>query len=134
MQIKARAPTEEGRVSPRRTETTVIFVGHARLPQSLAPRDSSSVVSVELEAEVAGGTILGTSVKGVLPLGTRLLDEVLAGRRIGDGPQEAVEEIRQRYVCPSQKASFLSSPLINQILTASLSTGPCPLKGKGLCY
>ena len=104
MQIKARAPTQEGHVSPRRTETTVIFVGHARLPQSLAPRDSSSVVSVELEAEVASGSILGTSVKGVLPLGSRLLDEVLAGRRIGDGPQEAVEEIRQRYVCPSQKA------------------------------
>ena len=104
MQIKARAPTQEGRVSPRRTETTVIFVGHARLPQSLAPRDSSSVVSVELEAEVASGTILGTSVKGVLPLGTRLLDEVLAGRTIGNGPQEPVEEIRQRYVCPSQKA------------------------------
>ncbi len=104
MQIKARVPTEEGRISPRRTETTVIFVGHARLPQSLAPRDSSSVVSVEVEAEVASGTILGTSVKGVLPLGTRLLAEVLAGRRIGDGPQEAVEEIRHRYVCPSQKA------------------------------
>jgi len=104
MQIKARVPTQESRVSPRKTETTVIFVGHARLPQSLAPRDSSSVVSVELEAEVASGTILGTSVKGVLPLGTRLLDDVLAGRSIGDGPHEAVEEIRQRYVCPSQKA------------------------------
>jgi len=103
MQTKAHAPTQEDRVSPRRTETTVIFVGHARLPQSLAPRDSS-VVSVELEAEIGGGLILGTSVKGVLPLGTRLLDDVLAGRRIGDGPQEAVEEIRQRYVCPSQKA------------------------------
>ena len=104
MQTKTRAPTQEGHVSPRRNETTVIFVGHARLPQSLAPRDSSSVVSVELEAEIASGTIMGTSVKGVLPLGTRLLDEVLAGRRIGDGPQKAVEEIRQRYVCPSQKA------------------------------
>ena len=104
MQTKARAPTQEARVLPRRTETTVIFVGHARLPQSLVPRDSSSVVSVELEAEIASGTILGTSVKGVLPLGTRLLDEVLAGRTIGDGPQEAVGEIRQRYVCPSQKA------------------------------
>ncbi len=104
MQIKARVPTQESRVSPRKIETTVIFVGHARLPQSLAPRDSPSVVSVELEAEVASGTILGTSVKGVLPLGTRLLDDVLAGRSIGDGPHEAVEEIRQRYVCPSQKA------------------------------
>jgi hypothetical protein len=62
------------------------------------------VVSVELEAEIASGTIMNTSVKGVLPLGTKLLDEVMAGRIIGDGPNEAVEEIRQRYVCPSQKA------------------------------
>jgi len=104
MQTKARAPSQEGHASPRAIETTAIFVGHARLPQSLAPRDSSSLVSVELEAEIASGTILGTSVKGVLPLGTRLLDEVLVGRRIGDGPHQAVEEIRQRYVCPSQKA------------------------------
>jgi hypothetical protein len=104
MQMKARAPTQVERVSPRGVETTVVFVGHARLPQSLAWRDSFSVVSVEVEAEVASGTILGGSVRGVLPLGTRLLDEVLAGRRIADGPQEAVEEIRQRYVCPSQKA------------------------------
>jgi hypothetical protein len=85
-------------------ETTVIFVGHARLPQSLAPRDSSSVVSVELEADIVSGAILSTSVKGVLPLGTRLLGEVLTGRDISDGPHEAIEEVRQRYVCPSQKA------------------------------
>jgi hypothetical protein len=104
MQIKTRAPTQEDCVSPRRTETSVIFVGHARLPQSLAPRDSSPLVSVELETDIASGTILSTSVKGVLPLGTTLLDQVLAGRRIDDGPQEAVQEIRQRYFCPSQKA------------------------------
>ena len=104
METKARTLTQEGPASPRRMETTVIFVGHARLPQSLAPRDSSSVVSVELEADIVSGAILSTSVKGVLPLGTRLLGEVLTGRDISDGPHEAIEEVRQRYVCPSQKA------------------------------
>jgi hypothetical protein len=104
MQMKARAPIPEDRISPRRTETTVIFVGHARLPQSVSLGDSSAVVSVELEVDTASGTILSTSVKGVLPLGARLVDQVLAGRNMNDGPQQVLEEVRQRYVCPSQKA------------------------------
>lgn len=104
MQTNAPVLTQEGRASPGRTETTAIFVGHARLPQIFAPHDSSSVVSVELEADIPSGTILATSVKGVLPLAARLIDELLTGRKMGDGPQEAVEEVTQRYVCPSHKA------------------------------
>lgn len=104
MQMKARSASQVDLASPRSTEKTIIFVGHARLPQSLAPRDSSSVVSVEVETDMASGTILGTSVKGALPLGARLLEEMLAGRNIKDGPQDAVDEVRRRYVCPSHKA------------------------------
>ncbi len=88
----------------RETEKSVVFVGHARLPQSLAPRDSSSVVSVEVEAEMSGGAITAVSVKGALPLGAKLLEEVLAGRNIQDGPGDAINEVRRRYVCPSHKA------------------------------
>ena len=36
---------------------TVIFVGHARLPQSLTARDASPVVSVELETDAKSGMI-----------------------------------------------------------------------------
>ena len=89
---------------------TVIFVGHARLPQSLA-RDASPVVSVELEADVESGAIVGVGTKAVAELAGRLVAEVLRGRNINDSPFEAVEEIRRRYICPSQKA--LSTAVLN---------------------
>src|SRR3990172_6692826 len=90
---------------------TVIFVGHARLPQSLAPRDASPVVSVELEADVESGAIVGVGTKAVAELAGRLVAEGLQGRNINDSPFEAVEEIRRRYICPSQKA--LSTAVLN---------------------
>ncbi|MFQ5814321.1 MAG: DUF3870 domain-containing protein, partial [Anaerolineae bacterium] len=83
---------------------TVIFVGHARLPQSLAGSYASPVISVELEADMATDIIPSVAVTGIPGMGARLLGEVLAGRNLKDGPQEAVEEIKQRYVCPSHKA------------------------------
>ena len=89
---------------------TVIFVGHARLPQSLA-RDASPVVSVELEADVESGAIVGVGTQAVAELAGRLVAEVLRGRNINDSPFEAVEEIRRRYICPSQKA--LSTAVLN---------------------
>ena len=86
------------------TKQTVIFVGHARLPQSLSPRDASPVVSVELEVNIASGDILGISARAVPELGTKLLATVLLGHNINDGPLHAMAEIRRRYICPSQKA------------------------------
>lgn len=86
------------------TKETVIFAGHARLPQSLAPRDASAVVSVELEVDVASGAILGMAATAVPQLGSKLLANVLLGRSISDGSFQAVAEIRRRYICPSQKA------------------------------
>lgn len=87
-----------------KTGGTVIFVGHARLPQSLAPRDASPVVSVEIEADVVSGEIVGVAARAVPELGSRLLADLLKGRNVNDSPLEVVEEIRRRYVCPSQKA------------------------------
>jgi len=90
---------------------TVVFVGHARLPQSLAPRDASAVVTVELEADVNSGTIVGVSAKAVPELGGRLVSAVLLGKNINDSPADAMEEIHRRYVCPSHKA--LSTAVLN---------------------
>jgi hypothetical protein len=104
MQIASRLATRESLHSAPETEKTVIFVGHARLPQSLAPRDSSSVISVELETEMSSGAVIGVSVRGALPLGTRLVEEMLAGRNIQDDPLDAINAVRRRYVCPSHKA------------------------------
>jgi len=89
---------------PAPTGQTVVVVGHARLPQSLAPRDASSVVSLELEVDLSDGGIVGIAAKAVPELGSKLLSSVLLGRNIGDGPWQAIEEVRHRYICPSQKA------------------------------
>lgn len=88
----------------QKTGQTVIFVGHARLPQSLAPRDSSPVVSVELEVDAHSGVIVGIASKAIGELGTKLVAGLLLGRNINDGPLAAIEQIRRRYICPSQKA------------------------------
>lgn len=94
-----------------KTARTVIFVGHARLPQSLAPRDGSPVVSVELEADVASGAIVDVAAKAVPELGSRLLTDLLKGRNISESPLAVLEEIRRRYICPSQKA--LATAVLN---------------------
>jgi len=59
---------------------------------------------VELETDIGSGVIAAASVRGVLPAGTRLMEEVLAGCNINDGPHGPTEEVRRRYVCPSHKA------------------------------
>ena len=76
--------------------TSVIFVGHARLPQSLAPRDSSPVVSVELEADSVSGEIVSIGTKAIPDLGAKLLTTVLVGHNINESPAALVEEIRRR--------------------------------------
>ncbi len=109
MQVELSAP--DASAFTLKSVGTVIFVGHARLPQSLTPRDASPVVSVELETDVKSGVIVGVAARAVPELGMRLLAEVLNGRNINDSPLEATEEIRRRYVCPSQKA--LSTAVLN---------------------
>jgi hypothetical protein len=90
---------------------TVVFVGHARLPHSLAARDASAVVSVELEADAASGEIVGVGAMAIPELGAKLVATLLTGRNINESPAALVEEIRRRYICPSQKA--LSTAVLN---------------------
>ena len=102
--------------SPRRAAGlaatgSVIFVGHARLPQSLALRDSSPVVCVELETDTTSGEIMGVGSKAIPDLGQKLIATVLMGHNINENPTAFVEEIRRRYICPSQKA--VSTAVLN---------------------
>ena len=90
---------------------TVIFVGHARLPHSLSPRDSSPVVSVELETDSASGEIVSVGANAIPDLGVKLLTMVLLGHNINESPAALAEEIRRRYICPSQRA--VSTAILN---------------------
>lgn len=111
METKGRLALDEKIATRPPTQGMVIFVSHARLPQSLAGSHASPVVSVEMEADMATGIISRAAVTGIPGIGARLLVEVLAGRNLKDGPQEVVDEIRRRYVCPSHKA--LCTAVIN---------------------
>ena len=111
METKAQPSVQQGFTTRQPAHGPVIFVGHARLPQSLAGPYASPVVSVELEADMGAGIIQSVAAKGIPTMGARLLGEVLAGRNLRDGPREAAEEIGRRYVCPSHKA--LCTAVIN---------------------
>jgi hypothetical protein len=97
------------------TAPTVVFVGHARLPESLAHSGSSPVLSVELETDRVSGEIVSVGCGAIPDLGAKLLAAVLIGRNINESPIALAEEIRHRYVCPSQKA--MSTALLNAFET-----------------
>ncbi len=94
------APTGDAGASPR----TMIFTGHARLPQALGGRFGSTVVSVEVEVDPASGQIVDASCYPVPQLTERLVRSILCGRNLQDGLDAAVLELQRRYICPSQRA------------------------------
>lgn len=65
METKGRLALDEKLAAPPPTQRTVIFVGYARLPQSLAVSHASPVVSVELEADMGTGIIPRAAVMGI---------------------------------------------------------------------
>ncbi len=111
MVVKAQSDAGASNGRAPAATNTMIFVGHARLPHSLAPRDSSPVVSVELETNISSGEILSVETMAVPGLGTRLLTSVLLGHNINESPTTLADEIRRRYICPSQKA--VSTAVLN---------------------
>ena len=109
MEVKPERPTLD--TIGLQSAGTVIFVGHARLPHSLAPRDSSPVVSVDLETSTTSGEIISVGASAIPDLGAKLLASVLVGHNINESPDSLADEIRRRYICPSQKA--VSTAVLN---------------------
>jgi hypothetical protein len=79
------------------------FVGHARLPHSLASTDPG-VVCVELEVDPTSAEVVGLGTQAVMPRGELLLREVLLGYDLNRGVEDALREIQRRYVGAPQKA------------------------------
>jgi hypothetical protein len=82
---------------------TMIFVGQARLPQSLASMGSNAIC-VELEVHPLSGEIVGLGSAGTMRRCTLLLRDVLLGYDLDRGLEDALHEIQSRYVGPPQKA------------------------------
>lgn len=82
---------------------TVIFVGHARLPQSLSPIDTP-VILVELEVDGEDGVIVDLDISGTLPATRRLLTSLLVGKNMEGDFDSALHKFQRRYMGPPQKA------------------------------
>lgn len=91
------AEIEEG------NQEKLVFVGHARLPQSLSPGDAP-IILVELEVEGEDALITAVEVSGPLPAANRLLTGLLLGRSLQTDYDAAVGEFQRRYMGPPQKA------------------------------
>lgn len=82
----------------------VILAGTARLPSQVAPLNGSVVVHLELEVNESDGTIARVGVTGVPPLAAELLYSLLVGRSMQAGVDPVIQEIREHYRGPTQRA------------------------------
>ncbi len=83
-------------------ESTIIYVGLARLPQpSVAP---GSIIAVELEIEARTRRILGVSTSLQFPGLERMLREILVGEALENGARQALLELDVRYSAPFSTA------------------------------
>jgi len=87
-----------------REESTVIFVGHARLPQSLAPVGASPVVSVEIEVDMRRRQAVEVATRGVLPRAEALLRDILLEGDLDTSVRILLDALQKRYVGTPQRA------------------------------
>lgn len=85
-------------------EDTVIFVGHARLPQSLAPVGASPVVSVEIEVDMRRRQAVEIATRGLLPRAEALLRDILLEGDLDTSVRILLDALQKRYVGPPQRA------------------------------
>jgi hypothetical protein len=85
------------------SQDKLVFVGHARLPQSLSPSDAP-IILVELEVAGENDLITAVEVSGPLPTANRLLACLLLGRSMQTDYEAAVVEFQRRYMGPPQRA------------------------------
>jgi len=84
--------------------STVIFVGHARLPQSLAPVGAPPVVSVEIEVDVRRRRAVEVATRGILPRAEALLRDILLEDDLDTSMRILLDALQNRYVGAPQKA------------------------------
>ena len=88
--------------APPTPTSTVVFVGHARLPQGLG--FASAIVTIEVEVDPATGEIIDATCYPASRLAERLVGSILRGRNLQDGLDASAEELLRRYIGPSQRA------------------------------
>lgn len=87
-----------------RDEGTVIFVGHARLPQSLAPIGAAPILSVEIEVDMRGRRAVEVATRGILPRAEALLRDILLQGDLDTSVRTLLDALQNRYVGAPQRA------------------------------
>lgn len=83
---------------------TILFVGHARLPQASAARVMYETLALTVEVEPVHGTILRAECSLVTSLAREFIKTLLAGHRLSDGIDFLLERIERRYQGAAQSA------------------------------
>jgi hypothetical protein len=66
-------------------EEVAVFVGHARLPQTLSSAGASGVVLVEVEVALSTGMVVGVTVSGFATRAEALLSRIMVGKSLKEG-------------------------------------------------
>jgi hypothetical protein len=85
-------------------EGTVIFVGHARLPQNLAPVGASLVVSVEIEVDMRHRQAVEVATRNILPRAEALLRGILLEGDLDTSVRVLLDAFQKRYLGVPQRA------------------------------
>lgn len=85
-------------------EEVAVFVGHARLPQTLSSAGTSGVVLVEVEVALRTGMVVGVTVSGFATRAEALLSRIMVGKSLKEGVEWVLREFQHRYVGAPQKA------------------------------
>jgi hypothetical protein len=85
-------------------EEVAVFVGHARLPQTLSSAGASGVVLVEVEVALSTGMVVGVTVGGFATRAEALLSRIMVGKSLKEGVEWVLREFQHHYVGAPQKA------------------------------
>jgi len=83
---------------------TIIFGGFARLPANAAHMYASGVLAVELEVDPYDMKVVDAACNCLPALGQKFLIGILVGKKLDDGLEHAIKEIRARYFSTAQRA------------------------------
>jgi hypothetical protein len=90
---------------------TLIFVGHARLPENITAKHVFDVFGLEIEVDPRNNTIVDASCTAIPTLGEKFVLDLLVGHNLEDGIDDIIGRIERRYFGPAQRA--IISALIN---------------------
>jgi hypothetical protein len=83
---------------------TVILTGYAQLPAKASPGGVSGALSLEIEVNLHDMRIVDVAANCPPELGRKLLTDLLVGQLVEEGVNNAIREVRARYLSLAQRA------------------------------